>query len=85
MRCRPRSRRTSPPRRCSRAQTASTIIAVSRPSCRRLLAPGGAVLLEIGWTQAQAVGDLLRDQGFAVTEHRDLGDATPRLAGDLTT
>ncbi len=53
------------------------------PELRRLLAPGGAVLLEIGWTQAQAVGDLLRDQGFAMTEHRDLGGRPRVLLGVL--
>ena len=43
------------------------------PALPRLLAPGGAVVLEIGWTQARAVGDLLRGEGFTVAEHRDLG------------
>ena len=43
------------------------------PELPRLLAPGGAAVLEIGWTQAPAVGDLLRREGFAVAEHRDLG------------
>jgi release factor glutamine methyltransferase len=41
---------------------------------RRLVAPGGAAILEIGWTQAEAVGDLLRAEGFAVAVRRDLGD-----------
>lgn len=48
------------------------------PDLRRLLAPGGAVLLEIGWTQGAAVGGLLAVQGFAVAEHRDLG-SRPRV------
>ena len=48
------------------------------PEFRRLLAPGGAVLVEIGWTQAAAVGDLLRGEGFVVAEHRDLG-GRPRV------
>ncbi|SFP53812.1 peptide chain release factor N(5)-glutamine methyltransferase [Sphingomonas rubra] len=48
------------------------------PDLRRLLAPGGAVLLEIGWTQGRAVGALLAEQGFAVAEHRDLG-GRPRV------
>lgn len=43
------------------------------PPLRGLLAPGGAAVLEIGWTQASAVGDLLRAEGFAVGERRDLG------------
>ncbi|WP_082474625.1 peptide chain release factor N(5)-glutamine methyltransferase [Sphingomonas sp. Leaf343] len=55
------------------------------PELRRLLAPGGAVLLEIGWTQAQAVGDLLRDRGFVVTEHCDLGGRPRVLSGVLPT
>lgn len=43
------------------------------PAIRRLLAPGGAAVIEIGWTQADSVGVLLRAQGFAVAVHRDLG------------
>jgi release factor glutamine methyltransferase len=43
------------------------------PAIRRLLAPGGGAVIEIGWTQADSVGDLLRAQGFAVAVHRDLG------------
>lgn len=43
------------------------------PAIRRRLAPGGAAVIEIGWTQADSVGDLLRDEGFAVAVHRDLG------------
>ena len=43
------------------------------PAVRRLVAPGGAAIVEIGWTQADAVGDLLRAQGFAVDLRRDLG------------
>ena len=43
------------------------------PELPRLLAPGGAAVLEIGWTQGAAVGDLLRAQGFAIAERRDLG------------
>jgi release factor glutamine methyltransferase len=48
------------------------------PELRRLVAPGGAAIVEIGWTQADAVGDLLRAQGFAVDLHRDLG-GRPRV------
>ena len=36
------------------------------------------MLVEIGWTQSAAVGDLLRGEGFAVAEHRDLG-GRPRV------
>jgi len=43
------------------------------PELRRLLAPGGAAVVEIGHEQAEAVTALLADQGFAVTLHRDLG------------
>lgn len=43
------------------------------PMLRRLVAPGGAAIVEIGWTQAAAVGDLLRGQGFAVAVRHDLG------------
>ena len=48
------------------------------PELRRLLTPGGAAFVEIGWTQGDAVSDLLRAEGFAVTEHRDLG-GRPRV------
>ena len=48
------------------------------PAIRRLLAPGGAAAIEIGWTQADSVGDLFQAQGFAVTVHRDLG-GRPRV------
>ena len=37
-------------------------------------APPAHAVIEIGWTQADSVGDLLRAQGFAVAVHRDLGD-----------
>jgi len=43
------------------------------PELRRLLAPGGAAVVEIGHEQAGAVTPLLEAQGFAVTLHRDLG------------
>jgi release factor glutamine methyltransferase len=48
------------------------------PELRRLVAPGGAAIVEIGWTQADAVGALLRAQGFAVDLYRDLG-GRPRV------
>ncbi|MEP9359546.1 peptide chain release factor N(5)-glutamine methyltransferase [Sphingomonas sp. KR3-1] len=47
------------------------------PDLRRLLAPGGAAVLEIGWTQADAVSAIARNSGFAVTLYKDLG-ARPR-------
>lgn len=48
------------------------------PQLRRLVAPGGAAVLEIGWTQAEAVSALGREQGFAVTVRNDLG-GRPRV------
>lgn len=38
----------------------------------RLLAPGGVAILEIGWTQAEAVTALVETQGLAATLRRDL-------------
>jgi len=43
------------------------------PQVRALLAPGGAAILEIGATQADAVSELLAAAGFAVTRRHDLG------------
>ncbi|MES2020702.1 MAG: peptide chain release factor N(5)-glutamine methyltransferase [Pseudomonadota bacterium] len=43
------------------------------PQLPRLLAPGGAAILEIGATQAAAVTALLEAQGFAVALRHDLG------------
>ena len=43
------------------------------PDLRRLLAPGGAAVLEIGWTQAESVSAIARKCGFAVTLYKDLG------------
>lgn len=43
------------------------------PELRRLLAPGGVAVVEIGHEQAAAVTALLTEQGFAVTLHHDLG------------
>ncbi len=43
------------------------------PDLRRLLAPGGAAVLEIGWTQAEPVSAIARKCGFAVTLYKDLG------------
>lgn len=45
---------------------------VIAPQLRALLAPGGAAILEIGMSQAEAVTALLEAQGFAVTLRRDL-------------
>lgn len=43
------------------------------PDLRRLLAPGGAAVVEIGYRQAAAVTALLTAQGFVVSLHHDLG------------
>ena len=42
------------------------------PELPRLLAPGGAALLEIGWTQAAAVTALADQAGLTASVHRDL-------------
>lgn len=43
------------------------------PELPRLIAPGGAAILEIGSTQAEAVAALLTAQGLSVALRRDLG------------
>ena len=43
------------------------------PELRRLVAPGGACVVEIGHEQAPAVTGLLEAQGLRVALHRDLG------------
>lgn len=43
------------------------------PDLPRLLAPGGAAILEIGWTQRAAVTALGEAAGLSVAAHRDLG------------
>lgn len=43
------------------------------PDLRRVIAPGGAAVLEIGWTQAEAVSALALDQGFPPLVRKDLG------------
>jgi release factor glutamine methyltransferase len=52
------------------------------PQLRPLLAPGGAVILEIGATQAEAVSGLLVAQGFAVALRRDLAGLSRALIVD---
>lgn len=44
------------------------------PQLSRLVAPGGAGIVEIGWTQGEAVSALLREAGFATRVVRDYGD-----------
>lgn len=46
---------------------------VIAPQLPALLAPGGAAILEVGATQAEAVTALLVAQGFTVTPRNDLG------------
>ena len=43
------------------------------PELRRLMAPAGCAVLEIGWTQAEAVSALALDQGFSLRVRNDLG------------
>ena len=43
------------------------------PQLPALLAPGGTALVEIGASQAEAVGAIAAGAGLAVTVHRDLG------------
>jgi release factor glutamine methyltransferase len=44
------------------------------PEIPRLLAPGGAAILEIGWTQAKAVSALALQHGLLPAVHNDLGN-----------
>lgn len=48
------------------------------PDLPRLLAPGGAAVLEIGWTQAKAVSALALQHGLLPAVHSDLG-GRPRV------
>lgn len=43
------------------------------PDLRRLLMPGGIAILEIGWTQADAVSEIARAEGFSAMVRKDLG------------
>ena len=43
------------------------------PDLPRLLAPGGAAILEIGWTQAEPVSAIARNSGFSPIIYKDLG------------
>ena len=43
------------------------------PELPRLLAPGGIVVLEIGWTQGEAVSALIHAAGLTPAVHKDLG------------
>lgn len=48
------------------------------PQLPGLLAPGGTALVEIGHSQAEAVGEIAKAAGFAAILHRDLG-GRPRV------
>ena len=50
------------------------------PQLSGLLAPGGAALVEIGATQAAAVGAIAAESGMAARIHRDLGGRDRMLA-----
>lgn len=43
------------------------------PQLRGVLAAGGCAVLEIGWTQADAVSQLAAEQGFSLRVRNDLG------------
>jgi len=47
---------------------------VLAPELPRLIAPGGAAVIEIGWTQGEAVSALLQAEGLNTALRRDLGD-----------
>lgn len=48
------------------------------PALPGLLAPGGAAVLEIGWTQAEAVSSLGKEQGLTPSVYNDMG-GRPRV------
>lgn len=52
------------------------------PDLPRLLAPGGIAVLEIGWTQAEAVSSLVRKHGLSATVTHDL-TGLPRVVSAL--
>ena len=47
---------------------------VIAPELPRLIAQGGAAVIEIGWTQGEAVSALLQAVGLNTVLRRDLGD-----------
>ncbi len=54
------------------------------PQLPALLSPGGVAVVEIGATQAEAVGALAQAAGFAVKLHRDLGERPRALELSLS-
>ncbi|MGV3455921.1 peptide chain release factor N(5)-glutamine methyltransferase [Sphingomonas sp.] len=53
------------------------------PDLSRLLAPGGIAVLEIGWTQGEAVSALMRGAGLDPVLHHDLGGHPRALAAKM--
>ena len=53
------------------------------PDLSRLLAPGGIAVVEIGWTQGQAVSALMRGAGLDPVLHHDLGGRPRALAAKM--
>jgi release factor glutamine methyltransferase len=52
------------------------------PDLPRLLAPGGAAVLEIGWTQGDAVAAMMRQAGLTPALRRDLAGRPRAIIGD---
>ncbi len=53
------------------------------PDLPRLLAPGGIAVLEIGWTQGEAVSALMRGAGLDPVLHHDLGGRPRAVAAKM--
>lgn len=53
------------------------------PDLPRLLAPGGIAVLEIGWTQGDAVSALMRGAGLEPVLHHDLGGRPRAVAAKM--
>ncbi len=53
------------------------------PDLPRLLAPGGIAVLEIGWTQGEAVSALMRGAGLEPVLHLDLGGRPRAIAAKM--
>ena len=53
------------------------------PDLPRLIAPGGIAVLEIGWTQGEAVSGLLRATGLDPVLHCDLGGRPRAIAAKM--
>lgn len=53
------------------------------PELSRLLAPGGIAVMEIGWTQGEAVSALIRGAGLDPVLHHDLGGRPRAVASKM--